>query len=304
MSKRYFKHTSFGGILFDVFNHLIMIILCISILYPLWNMILLSFSTVQESQRLGMQIWNKQWVMDAYKFMFKDDRIITAYAITIFRTVMATTLMIITSLLGAYPLSKKNLKGRSVITIFFIIPMFFSGGLIPYYLNIRQLGLYNSIWVYVIPGMVATFNLLLVRNYIMSLDKGLEESALIDGAGNLTILIKIIAPLSKPILATIALWTAVGNWNAWFDSLIFIRDRNKVVLQLIVQQMIKVVGTSLHDEITHYVHEMSKMGSSAQVYTNNIRAAAVIITIGPIIMAYPFVQKYFVKGIMIGSLKG
>ncbi|NJD01299.1 MAG: carbohydrate ABC transporter permease [Ruminiclostridium sp.] len=178
--------------------------------------------------------------------------------------------------------------------------MFFSGGLVPYYFLIKGLGLMDSLWVYVIPQMVGLFNILLVRNFLMSLDKGLEESAFIDGAGYMTILFKIIMPLSKPVLATIALWTAVGQWNTWFDSLIFITDDRKIVLQLVIQRMLRSM-LDFGRDIEAFRHVA---GVNTQIYANNVRAATILVTIGPIIFTYPFLQKYFIKGIMIGSLIG
>jgi putative aldouronate transport system permease protein len=150
--------------------------------------------------------------------------------------------------------------------------------------------------------MVNIFNVLLVRNYLMSMDKGLEEAAIIDGANYLKILLRIIAPLSKPVMATVALWTMVGQWNAWFDSLIYITNDKLIVLQLIIQRMLKL-SLGLGQDIEVFKRLMDE-GKSMEIFASNIRAATIIITIGPIVLTYPFLQKYFIKGIMIGSLKG
>ena len=301
-SKSNLRKVSIGSRVFDYFNYCFMIVFCITIIYPLWNLILLSFSTVSESQKLGIHIWNNTWVLDAYRYVFSQDVIISAYMNSIFRTAGATILVVITSLIGAYPLSKKELPGRNFITILFLIPMFFSGGLVPYYFLIKGLGLMDSVWVYVIPNMVGLFNILMVRNYLMSLDKALEESAFIDGAGYVTILFKIIMPLSKPVLATIALWTIVGQWNAWFDSLIFISDDRKIVLQLVIQRMLRAM-IDFGRDLEAFRH-LTTGGAKVEIFANNVRAATILITIGPIIFTYPFMQRYFIKGIMIGSLKG
>lgn len=300
--RKYFNRVGLGGCLFDILNYLFMIAFSASILYSIWNIVLLSFSTVIESQRLGVHLWNTTWVIDAYRYVFQNDDIGSAYMNTIFRTVMTTVFMLFTSLFAAYPLSKKDLPGRKHITLFFVIPMFFSGGLVPYYFLIRSLGLINSLWVYVIPNIVGIFNVLLTRNYLMSIDGGIEEAALIDGASYPTILLKIIAPLCKPVLATIALWTMVGQWNAWFDSLIFITDDKKIVLQLVIQRMLKL-SLNLGKDLELFRRTMTE-GQNLQVFASNVRAATILITIGPIILTYPFLQKYFIKGIMIGSLKG
>jgi putative aldouronate transport system permease protein len=280
---------------------LIIGLLCFTILYPFWFLFLQSFSTVIEGSSLGFRFWNKTWQATAYKFLFSRSYIFYAYGNSIFRTVLGTFFMLSTSLMIAYPLSKRDLPGRNWITTYFIITMFFAGGLIPFYILIRNLGLFNSIFVYVIPGMVGVFNALLVRNFIMAMGSELEDSALIDGAGYYSILFYIIIPLSKPILATVALWTAVAQWNSWFDCLLYIQSEKKIVLQMIIRRMLTMT-IAMKDDIELF-QSLIKEGS-VDIFTSNVRAAAVFITIGPILLVYPFIQKYFVKGIMMGSLKG
>ena len=195
---------------------------------------------------------------------------------------------------GAYPLSKKYLPNRNFWTTIVLIPMFFGGGLIPSYLLMRLLHLTNTIWALILPGLVSSYNLILVRNYMMSLPDSLEESAKIDGANEIVILFRIILPLSKPILDTIALWIAVAHWNAWFDCLIYITKKELIVLQVVLYQVInagsqQVVTGSLSTDV---------------VYPEILKACTIMVTTIPIIMVYPFAQKYFIKGIMVGSLKG
>lgn len=177
--------------------------------------------------------------------------------------------------------------------------MFFSGGLIPSYLINRSLGLVNNLLVYILPGAVGIFYVLLVRNYFMSIDKGLEESAFIDGASYFTILLKIIIPVSKPILATVALWCLVGQWNAWFDCLVYIRDEKKIVLQILLRRMIDMNAQTTQDQLQFILNDPTRV-----ITTKTVQASATIIAITPIICTYPFLSKYFVKGIMLGSLKG
>lgn len=288
----------FGSIAFDIFNYSFMIIFTISIIYPFWNLLLLSFSDIKSATTLGFHIWNESWYLNSYKFIFQSSDILTAYSNTIFRTVATTLLSLVMCLLGAYPLSKKDLPCRNAITIYFLIPMFFSGGIIPYYMLIKNLGLYDKFLVLIIPGMFSAYNMIIVRNFLQAMEKDLEEAAFIDGATYLDIITKIIVPLSKPVLATVALWTAVANWNAWFDAMIFIKSERILVLQIIIRNMLK-----LTERGSRQIDVFNEL-QATRLSTASTRAATILITIGPIIVAYPFLQRYFVKGIMIGSLKG
>jgi len=294
--KRSLKRYSTGDRIFDIFLYSCMVIFSIAIIYPFWNMFLLSFMNATEASTLGLHIWNKEWITDAYRFAFKDQLIIRAYANTIFKTLANTSLLLFFTLLTAYPLSKKNLPFRKVITIYFLITLFFSGGLIPYFLLIRSLGLFDNMLVLIVPGIISAFNIIIMRNFLMSLDVALEESAFIDGAGYFRILFQILMPVSKPVIATIALWTLVENWNSWYDALLYIRSDSKTVLQLILRRLL--VGQSI------LINQLAELRGAQRIITVNVRAAITIVTIGPIVLAYPFLQKYFIKGIMLGSLKG
>lgn len=283
--------------IFDTLNVLGISLFSLAVLYPFWQTLILSFSDANGASTLGIHLWPEQWVTVAYQFVFSYQNITSAYLNTILRTVIGTALIVFFTLLVAYPLSKKDLPFRNYFTAFFLIAMFFSGGLIPTYLLIKNLGLLDNRLALILPVAVNVFSIIIMRNYLMTLDKGLEESALMDGAGYFKILTKIIVPLSKPVIATVALWAAVGHWNAWFDAMIYIRDPSKTVLQMIVRQMIVALDLS-----------QTQFGGGGATNTNlllsNVRAATVMISIGPIILIYPFAQKYFIKGIMIGSLKG
>jgi len=199
--------------------------------------------------------------------------------------------------MGAFALSKKNFPHRTFWTFFIIFTMFVGGGLIPTFLWIRQIGLYNNRLVYILPSLVGAYNLVLVRNFIQQMPAELEESARIDGASDFRVYRSIILPLSKPILATIALWIAVGHWNAWFDALVYMRDSNKLVVQVILQRLIQ-------RGITQEFLTSEQAAQEYNVRPEMIKAACVYVTTLPILCAYPFLQKYFVKGIFVGSLKG
>ncbi|MEH7011775.1 carbohydrate ABC transporter permease [Neobacillus niacini] len=287
--------------LFNILNITGFILFSILVIYPFWQTIVLSFSDAESASSLGVNLWPDQWITDAYKFMFSNDNIGVAYLNTIARTVFGTILIVTFTVLAAYPLSKKDLPYRNVFTIFFLIAMFFSGGMIPDYLLIKNLGLIDNSLSLILPSAVNVFFIIIMRNYFMTIDKGLEESALIDGANYFTILTKIIIPVSKPVIATVALWAAVYHWNEWFHALVYIQDDAKTVLQIVVRDMLTAMDLSNNQNAQ--VGGGGGMASS-ELLLSNVRAATVMISIGPIVLIYPFVQKYFIKGIMIGSLKG
>ena len=203
--------------------------------------------------------------------------------------------------MGAYVLSKKFFPHRTFWTLFFVFTMFFSGGLIPNYLLVKELGLLNTYTSMILPGLISAYNMVIIRNYFQSIPEDIEESCLIDGAGRFRIFLQFILPLSKPILATVALWLAVGHWNSWFDVLLYIQeDTNKFTLQIILRRIILTGSKEILD--TSAAANAAEMESI--VSSEGLKAACIYVTTLPILCAYPFVQKFFVKGIMIGSLKG
>jgi putative aldouronate transport system permease protein len=196
----------------------------------------------------------------------------------------------------AYPLSKKHFPNRSFWTAIIVFTMFFGGGLIPSYLLVRSLGMYNTIWAMVLPGLISTYNMIIMRNFFMNIPAELEESAKIDGANEFSILFRIIVPVSGPIIATVALWTMVGHWNAWFDCMIYISTTANQVLQLILRRIVL--------EGTTQLMELNNSLDVGVINTDAVKSATIMVATIPILLVYPFLQKYFVKGIMIGSLKG
>jgi len=253
------------------------------------------------SSKPGLKFWVNDWTIESYKFILWQGQIATGYYNTIIRTVVGTLLTVIFCFFAAYPLSNKSLPGRNIFTTYFLITMFFGGGLIPSYLLIMNLGLFDSRWALILPGSTPVFSILIIRNYIMGMiGNELEESAIIDGANYPTILFKIIMPLAKPVIAVAALWTAIGHWNSWFDAMIYITDSKKLVLQLILIRLIQ-----MKEDIT-LNRELGNMAAFqiGNMTTESVKAAVIMMVIGPIVLAFPFAQKYFIKGIMIGSLKG
>ncbi|CAH0119203.1 hypothetical protein PAE9249_01702 [Paenibacillus sp. CECT 9249] len=289
---------SLGSKLFDLCNVVLLTIFAVTCVYPFLNVISVSFSTPSASNTFGLRLWPEQFTLEGYKMVLSNKYIWTGYYNTLFRTLVGTLLNVIFSVLCAYPLSKKYLPNRNVWTLLIIFTMFFSGGLIPNYLLISELGLMDSRWSLILPGLIAPFTMIIVRNYFMSLPAEVEESAKIDGAGDLRILFRIVLPMSLPIIATISLWYAVAHWNAWFDSLLYIRDPDKTVLGTVLRKIV-IEGSQQFEQ-----YEQAFNKDAANVNPSIIKAATIMVATIPIIRVYPFIQKYFVKGIMIGSLKG
>lgn len=281
--------------IWDYLNIILMVCICISILYPFLYVLKQSISA-SESYNISLSLIPDGVSLEAYRKVFKNEFIVYGFFNTFRRTLIGTPLTMIVTILAAYPLSKPQLPHRTIITAFFVFTMFFDGGLIPNYLVVNATGLIDTFWALVIPRLVDTFNLIILRNYFMSIPTSLEESAKIDGAGDLRILAQIILPVSLPILATVGLWTIVNHWNWWFDSLIYIQDARGHVLQTVLRRIILEGTTQMMDQ----------SGFTDDVPTNpdNLKGAVIMVTTIPIVCVYPFLQKYFVKGIMVGSLKG
>ena len=291
------KDNSIIGRVFDLFNYLLLSIFALSILYPFWLMILTSFAKESEALALGFHFWIEEWTTYAWEYVLSTQGVGVGYFNTILRTVTGALFTLVVTLFAAYPLSNREIPGRTAVTVFFLITMFFSGGLVPTYLVIRSLGLINNRLVLILPPAFNVYYIIIMRNYLMTIDKAVEESALVDGANYFTILFKIIVPLARPVVATILLWATVFHWNAWFDALIYIRDVNKRVLQLIVRRIYEMMAASI--ELLEYWDDIG-----VRFPPQSVKAVMVLATIGPIILIYPFVQKHFIRGIMIGSLKG
>lgn len=290
---------SIGEKVFDTANVVFLILFSITAVYPFLNVMSISFSTSSAANAYGLKLWPQEVSLDGYRAVFANKLIWTGYYNTIFRTVLGTFLNVIFSVMCAYPLSKKYLPHRNLFTVFIVFTMFFSGGLIPNYLLIKDLGLLDSRWSLILPGLVAAFTMIIVRNYFMSLPEEVEESARIDGANDMRILFSIVLPMSMPIIATISLWYAVAHWNAWFDSLLYISDPNKAVLGNVLRKIV-IEGSSQFQQFEQGFNQ----NGQATVTPDIIKAATIMVATVPIICVYPFVQKYFVKGVIVGSLKG
>ncbi len=279
--------------LVDIIAYAFVTILAVTIILPFLQVITISVSPSSVVNAYGFHLYPKQFDFSGYKRIVSDKLFWHSYLITILRTVIGTSLAVFCTAVMAYPLSIQKLPYRSGIMKFIVFTMYFSGGLIPTYLLIRGIGLYNNFLVYIIPSIISAYNLIIIRNYYMSVPRSLEESAEIDGATGMQVLIKIMIPLSKPVLATVALWVAVGHWNSWQDNMIYVTNKKLFVSQYVLQMILKSGQT-----------QDMEMTTDVVVHTETMKMAALVLTMIPIVCVYPFVQKYFVKGIMMGSLKG
>jgi len=275
---------------------LILSVVCLSMVYPFLNLFFISISSIAKANEAkGLMLYPKEVTIFAYTYLLQYPNLANSYFNTVFITVVGTTLALIMSSLGANVLARRDLPGRGIITTFVIITMFIGGGLIPVYLNMRSLKLLNTLWVLILPAMISTWNMLLLRNFIMAIPVELTEASRIDGCGEFRLLVQIILPLSMPILATLALFYGVGRWNEYSNTIIF---NSKASLQT-VQVVIRRMYTLANVEVSSMSDDLVNMPP-----LDTIRAATVIFTTLPIICVYPFLQKYFAQGIMVGSIKG
>ena len=281
---------------FDVVLVVIMVLLSAIFLYPLLNMLALSFSDSQALKSLPVYLWPKGFSLESYKALLGDSRTLLYYWNTVKYASVGTVIMLLTTSLMAYPLSIPALRGRRFVSVLLTITMFFGGGLIPYYVTIMQLGMINTFWVMVIPGAISAYNVIVFKTFFMSIPEALRESASLDGAGHVRILFQIVLPLSKAVLATFALFSIVGYWNDYMTALLYLRDDTKYPIQLLMRRLLVLM-----DYKDASTAQMLK--DFQKISTRTTKAAATIITVVPVLCVYPFMQKHFAKGVLIGAVK-
>ena len=277
------------------FNYLILTIITFCCLYPFLNVIAYSFSGYNAVLSGKVTFYPIDFTLDAYKEILKRSQIWLAMRTTVVVTIMGTALSLLLTVCAAYALSRDYLPGRKLFTGFILFTMYFGGGMIPTFLAVKQVGLYDSIGALFIPQAVNVFNFIVMRTFFRELPRELEEAARIDGASDIQTLIKIILPLSLPIIATIGLFYAVGYWNGYFDALLYIQNPDKYTLQLRLRSLL------FGDELNN---SANLEGVGTQVMTQSLKMATVAVSTIPILIVYPWLQKYFVKGVMVGSVKG
>ncbi|MFC4969630.1 carbohydrate ABC transporter permease [Paenibacillus sp. GCM10023248] len=283
--------------IFDAVVNILAVLIVVAVLYPLIFIVSASFSDPALVLSGEVVLLPKQITLDAYRNVFENEQIWNGYGNTIIYTLVGTLINLLMTTLAAYPLSRPDLPGRGIIMFFVTLTMFFSGGLIPSYLLVKNLGMVDTMWALVIPGAIATYNLIVMRTYFQtSIPWEIQEAAHIDGCSNWKLLTHVILPLSKPILAVMILFYAVGHWNSYFNALIYIRSKDLYPLQLVLREVLMVNSADAAD---------SNVGLESKVLlAESIKYVVIIISSLPVLVMYPFVQRHFVKGVMIGSLKG
>lgn len=291
------KKRKLRDILFDIGVYGFAILLMLLIIYPLWFVIIASFSNPAEVANGNVWFWPSEWKLDGYLELFKQDIIWRSYFNTILYTVAGTFVALAVNIPAGYALSRKDLVGRKWISLFYIVPMFVGGGLIPTYLIIKEFGLLDTFWVMVLPFAVSTFNIIIARTFFStSLPEGLWEAAQIDGCNTFRYFFSFVLPLSKAILAVIGLWTAVGIWNSWFNALIYLTNEDLQPLQLVLRRIL-IANESLLGATT------GSLATELRQLSDMMKYAAIVVSTLPIMCLYPFLQKYFNQGVMIGSIK-
>lgn len=288
---------SFGERLFDGSNVVLMLLLSAVTLYPFLYVLIASISDPAWVVKMRGLIWYPHgFSLDSYKLVFDNPAILTGYGNTLLYVVAGTALNILMTSLGAYALSRQSVKWKNPVMFMIVFTMFFNGGLIPTYLLINNLGMLDSRWALIIPSAMSAYNLIIMRTAFQSVPVSLEESAKLDGANDFTVLFRIILPLSMPVVAVMILFYGVSHWNSWFNALIYLRTRELYPLQLILRE---ILITNSTDSMMTGVGGADKMPIG-----ETIKYAAIIVATVPILLLYPFLQKYFVKGVMIGAVKG
>lgn len=276
-------------------------IICALILFPFWLLVSASFSNADVIAKTGYQLWPKPFDLTAYKVVFENPgQILNAYKVTFIFSITAMVLAVLLMAMIAYPLARKNLKGRGAINFYLYFTMLFGGGLVPTYIIFTRIfHLNDTIWVYIIPGLISPWYVFMMRTFFAGIPGEIIESATIDGASEYTIFIKMILPLSKPVLATIALFTFLGKWNDWYTALIYITDPDLYSLQFLLQKIMEDIKV-LIDNMNKGIGNLTTEGIPAET----VRMAMAVVVAGPALVVFPFFQKYFVKGLTVGSVKG
>lgn len=291
------KKKSGEDIAFSVFIAVFMILFVVVTLYPVLNTLAISFNDGTDALKGGIYLWPRKFTLKNYTTVLQKNNLVTGAIVTVARTVIGTVLSLVLNAILAFIVSRPRFLFRKQLSLFWVITMYVNGGMIPTFVLYKNLQLTNTFWVYVIPGVISAFNMLVIRTYMNGLPDSLVESAQLDGAGYTTIFVKIISPLCKPVYATVALFVAVGQWNSWFDAMLYNRMSSEY--------------TTLQYELMKLLSSVTNQSASAETMKNamgavtpvSIRAAATIVTMLPIICIYPFLQNYFVAGLTLGGVK-
>lgn len=290
---------SLGDRIFDVVNVALLSAVLVAVLYPLVFVVSASFSDSLLVMQGKVWLWPQGFNLEAYKRVFQNQDILTGYRNVLFYTALGTAINLALTVAGAYPLSRRDFVGRNALMLFFTFTMFFSGGLIPTYLVVKSLGLVGTFWALLLPGAVSVYNLIIMRTFFQNtIPTELQESAVMDGASNFRILLSIVLPLSMPVIAVITLYYAVSHWNAYFNALIYLSDRSQYPLQLFLRELL------IQNQAQDMMESATESIAQQQLLMESIKYAVIIVSSIPVLLLYPFLQRYFVKGVMIGAIKG
>lgn len=291
---------SWGEKTFDGSIILLLVLTSLLMLFPFYYMIVISFSSYDDYLRHGVVLWPKQWVLDAYRSIFESRAFVRSIGSTVFVTVVGTLVDLIMTSSMAYALSR-DIPGRKFFNMMVVFTFLFGGGMIPTYLIIKSTGLIDTYWALIIPGCISAFNLIIIRQFFRGIPNELNDAALIDGASEVKIFVLIVLPLSKPVLAAFSLFYAVGHWNTFFDAILYLNDSTKWTLQVVLRQLVILGNVS---DTLHQSPEARMAQLDQQTPPETIGMAAVLVATIPILLLYPFLQKHFAKGVMLGSVKG
>ncbi len=277
-------------------NVLLLTLIAVATVFPVFYVVSVSLTPMGVVARYGgFLIFPRQITFDAYRYLFSQNLIPRAYLNTLTITALGTTINMVLTTVMAYPLARRSLPGRNALLVFVLIPMLFGGGLIPLFILVKDLKLINTYWAVVLPGAISTYNLLVMKGFVEGLPEELFESAQLDGATDFTILARVVLPLSKPVLATLGLFYGVGHWNGFFYARMFLTDRKLQPLQVILRDVLMDAMSNEMEEILEYVQLLPG---------ETLKMAAVLLSVLPLLIVYPFLQKYFTKGVLLGSIKG
>ncbi|RIX50136.1 carbohydrate ABC transporter permease [Paenibacillus nanensis] len=287
-------------VLFMTFVYAFIVAVFIITFYPFWNVFIISLNSAEDTLRGNLYLWPREFSLASYAQILSDSEIWTAIRVTVLRTIIGTPLAVLTISMLAYSLSKKELVAGRFWTLYFVFTMYFGGGLIPYYMVLKSYNLIDNFMVFVVPGLMNVFYMIIVRTFIQGLPQELDESAKMDGANYMHIFFRIILPLTTPVLATIGLFTAIGHWNSWFDSYVFTYKPELKTLQAV---LVKILNQYQTGSMVSEAQQMANSAKRLAVSPDTIRMAATMVATLPIIMVYPFLQRYFVKGMTLGAVK-
>lgn len=288
------QDKTIGNRIFDTVNYTLLLLIALLCVMPFIYVLAVSFTSPAEVAKGGLILWPEEWSLASYRYIFSTNTLVRSMLVSIYITVLGTLINLIFTSLMAYPLAKTHLRGRQTILLAVLFTMLFGGGMIPTYFVVKALHLTNTLWSLMIPGAISAFNLIVLKNFFQQIPDGLEDSARIDGCNEVGVLFRIVLPLSLPAMATFGLFYAVGHWNQFFNAILYINDNTKWPIQVLLREVVILASSSIGDSTI----------DSTEIQPLTIRMAVIVFATIPILLVYPFLQKHFAKGVMLGSVKG